>query len=107
MRKEIEQEERERKGEENEVDLQGPPDYSNFGFHHDQEYVVTTVHFLEASSWVCWPDSGGWASQDTYLVKDVMLYLRLRRRMRWEVKHGINSRYEESADDAPKINLFG
>jgi hypothetical protein len=69
--------------------------------------VRTAVEFLEASSWVCWPELGGWADQDANLVQDVKRYLRMRRRMRWEVKHGINSRYEESVDDAPKITLFG
>lgn len=84
----------------------GPPLVPDFGFHYPLEFVETTVAILEASSWVCWPDGfGGWADQDAFLIDDVMLYLKLRRRAKWETEHGITDMTEEQHADLPTMRL--
>lgn len=47
------------------------------------------MQMLELSNWVCWPESGGWSSQDAYLIGDVLTFLRVRRRIEWEVENGV------------------
>lgn len=64
---------------------------------------------LELSSWVCWPDSGGWADQDAALVDDVMEYLRVRARWAWELEHpdaeDFDPEFEEQSVSVQAIRL--
>jgi len=66
--------------------------------------VERAVSFLRASSWNCWPESGGWAEQDARLVEDVLTYIQLEQRVQWEVEH---HELVESAgmDDMPRLTL--
>lgn len=64
-----------------------------------------TVRILENSNWVCWPEGNGWANEDAFLINDVLTYLRLRRRTRWEVKHNYVG-YEPLSEDKPKKKFF-
>lgn len=84
----------------------GPPRPEDFGFHHPLDYVETAVSLLRASQWRCWPDDGGWASQDQSLIDDVMTYLRVERRVRWEVEHGwTNIEQSQGMDAYPHLSL--
>lgn len=65
-----------------------------------------TVQMLELSNWVCWPEGIGWANQDYYLIGDVMTYIRLRRRVEWEVEHGITGEIQEQrTGDNPVLRM--
>lgn len=44
--------------------------------------------FLRVSGWTCWPERGGWAEQDAFLIEDVLIYLQVELRARWEAEHG-------------------
>jgi hypothetical protein len=68
-------------------DKREPPRVDDFGFHHPVEYVERTAMLLKLSDFVCWPESGGWADQDDFLVDDVMRWFGLRARVMWELKY--------------------
>lgn len=71
-----------------------PPEVDDFGFHHPFDFVEQAAQLLEISNWVCWPDPGGWANQDAYLVEDIWTYFNLKARLRYEV---------ESRFDSPEV----
>lgn len=56
----------------------------DFGFHYPYVYVRRTADILKASNFVCWPQSGGWENQDSFLVDDVLTYLGIENRIKWE-----------------------
>lgn len=58
--------------------------------------------FLRASSWTCWPEGGGWAEQDAFLVDDVLTYLQVERRAAWEIEHG-DMMDSSGMDDMPRL----
>lgn len=76
-----------------------PPLVQDFGFHHPESYVRDAVRYLLLSDWTCWPEAGGWAEQDRFLIEDVFTFLAIRRRLTWEVKHGVNTDYEPLPED--------
>lgn len=76
-----------------------PPLVEDFGFHYPLSYVSRAALFLERSHWQCWPEAGGWAEQDSFLVEDVLAFLALRARLAWEVKHLMDSDYEVVESD--------
>lgn len=88
---------------------QVPPLVRDFGFHHPPEYVEMAASLLVFSNWQCWPESGGWAEQDEYLVRDVKEWFRQRRRAEWEVKHpeeaGFDTEYEPLPDEMPRFRM--
>ena len=95
------QAEKDEKEDENQ-DRYGPPLPGNFGFHHPFDFVEETLSWLRLSHYLLWPERGGWAEQDAFLVEDVKRYMALERRQRWEVDHP--DRFEpEPDDDAPRI----
>lgn len=100
LRDDAEQEERERKGEEE--DGHGPPSVGDFGMHYPISYVRRAVFFLRQFN--TWPESGGWMDQDGYLLDDIHEYVKIERRVKWEVKHGV-THMEEIPADAPKAKL--
>lgn len=86
-----------------------PPRIEDFGFHHPADFVEMAATLLERSNWQCWPDAGGWADQDKYLVRDVLEWFRQRRRALWEIKHpelvDWDTEYEPIPDDMPRFRL--
>lgn len=68
----------------------------DFGFSYPLPFLEMTISILEASGWSCWPEAGGWADQDDRLIQDVMLYLKLRDRAKWEAEHGISPAQAQS-----------
>lgn len=59
----------------------------DFGFHYPAEYVERAAALLKLSNFSSWPESGGWADQDDFLVADVMRWFHLRSRVMWEMKY--------------------
>jgi hypothetical protein len=69
-------------------DSKEPKDFDDFGFHYPVEYVGQAAALLKLSNFTCWPESGGWADQDAFLVDDVMRWLNIRARFMWKLKYG-------------------
>lgn len=63
------------------------------------------VEMLRLSNWMSWPAPGGWADQDQRLFEDVMTYLRLEKRLSWEVKHGVVTDFEEQKADMRTLTM--
>jgi hypothetical protein len=63
-----------------------PPEIGDFGFFYPYNTVLLTVTMLKASNFVCWPEAGGMWDQDSNLIRDVLTYLSLERRVEFEQK---------------------
>jgi hypothetical protein len=54
---------------------------------------MQVVSILKASNFTFWPEAGGLFDQDAFLIEDILLWLTLENRIKWEQK-------AESADDS-------
>lgn len=61
-----------------------PPEIGDFGFYFPYETVLLTVTVLKASNFTAWPEAGGVWDQDSRIIRDVLTYLALERRIEFE-----------------------
>ncbi len=82
-------------------DDETPPPVEDFGLHHPVAYVELVVSILKRSNFTFWPDEGGLNNQSSQLIDDVLTWLALERRTRWEHEQGIDS--EEMFDGYDEV----
>lgn len=61
-----------------------PPDIGDFGFYHDEDDVFEVCNMLLLSEFHVLPDAGGWLDQDETWAHDIMQWLGIRARLKWE-----------------------
>lgn len=103
MRAEIEKKDSACKGEAEE-DYVGPALAGDFGMNYPLNYVRRAVDFLRQFN--SWPDSGGWADQDTHLLDDIDQYVRIEHRLKWEVENGVPPEGYQEPQDTGSSPIF-
>lgn len=79
----------------------GPPSVGDFGFFHRAEDVETAVDFLRHFHIL----PGQWTNEESGWIEDLRTWIAIESRIAWEVKKGINSDTEESAEGDFRVEI--
>lgn len=67
-------------------DMPVPQEIGDFGWWYPWDYVQLTCELAIMSNYALLPEPGGLNAQDWYWVQDLLQYLRIKARVRWEHK---------------------